>query len=97
MWDCGSGEVWARRGKEVFLWGCGGREGWGRMVESKESWVKIDHRECRLAPFSLLDLGGRAALLAGRASEPEGRASGPQSKLEEPLRKVQRWESLRSS
>ena len=40
MWDCGSGEVWARRGKEVFLWGCGGREGWGRMVESKESWVK---------------------------------------------------------
>ena len=34
-----------------------------------------DHRECRLAPFSLLDVGERAALPAGRASEPEGRDS----------------------
>ena len=39
-----------------------------------------DHRECPLDPFSLLDVGGRAALPAGRASEPEGRASKPAGK-----------------
>ena len=68
-----------------------------------------DHRECCLAPFSLLDVVGRAISPAGRGSEPEGRASEPagraldtigaseQATVEEPLRKVQRWENLGSS